>query len=329
MPLKDISYTLQDIEDSIDYGFSALKDTINYGFSALGEEVYQLHLDNVGTQAILNDILSCLLDKEAFKRELEYRRRQKEDQYRYLQASNQYSDAMKLTQRAIVEKDMGKAGAMLDEAMILFERANTQQEFHLQANFQLGYLYQIHKGNLETDILYYCRSIGEPYSSHNVRVARHLAHLYYCKEDYKKAFECMSDFVKHMEDIETFAVDLSKVYKQSWPVCIDALEQTLQKHTPLLRRCSKINSIQSLLHNERRFTATENFKESYSEIMVQLQEIKPDLRVLFDGARYATKIGNNKIAKNWLEKMYNYLPSNNAKRVILLEAMACEDFDNA
>jgi len=313
----------------ISYQLDDLRDTIGDGFSVLQGGIYQLHLDNLGTQSILNDILSCMLDKDAFKRELEVRRRREEERLHVLEASGQYHDAMKLTQRALIEKDQGKAGAMLDEAMILFERACIRQEFSLEAHFQLGYLNQIHKGNIEAAQTHYCKSLGEPYSSHNVRVVRHLAHLDYCQDHYNKALELMADLIKHMKDIDAFAADLTKVHKQPWPVCMDDLEQALQTHATLLKRCTKLDFICTLFHNERRFTATENFKESYSDIMLQLQEIKPDLKVLFDGARYAARMGNNKIAKDWLEQMHHRLSSLNSKRVMLLEAMACEDFDNA
>lgn len=316
--LEDISYQLDE-----------LKEVVVDGFSALEGGIYQLHLDNLGTQAILNDILSCILDKDAFKRELEARKRREEERLHVLETSGQYQDAMRLTQRALIENDQGKAGAMLDEAIMLFERACKHKRFSLQSHFQLGYLYQIHRGNLEVATTHYCESLGEPYSSHNVRVVRHLAHLDYCQEHYNKALERMADFVKHMKDIDAFAADLAKAHKQPWPVCMDALEQAFQTHAYLLKRCTILDSILTLFRNERRFTATENFKESYSDIIAQLQEIKPDLKVLFDGARYAARTGNNTIAKDWLEQMHHRLSSLNSRRVMLLEAMACEDFDNA
>jgi len=217
---------------------------------------------------------------------------------------------------------------MLDEAIILFGRASTHPEYSLQAHFQLGYLYQIHKGNLEAARTHYRKSLGEPYSSHNVRIVRHLAHIDYYHGNYDKAFEHMAIFVKHMKDIDALAADLTMVHKQPWPTCIDALEQSFKTHAPLLKRCSRLDSIHALFRNERRFTATENFKKSYSDIMSQLQEIRPNLIIYFEGARYAARVGNSKVAKNWIEQIHSRLTSLNARRVMLLEAMACEDFRN-
>ena len=42
----------------ISYQLDDLRDTIGDGFSVLQGGIYQLHLDNLGTQSILNDILS-------------------------------------------------------------------------------------------------------------------------------------------------------------------------------------------------------------------------------------------------------------------------------
>ena len=117
--LEDIAYSLDELRDTIAVGFSAVAD----GLSAVGEGIYQLHLDAVGTHARLDDILFCLVDKAGFQRELAARRARAEaDRARY-QASGEYADAMMLTKRALNDSDRGKAGARLDEAIVLFERA--------------------------------------------------------------------------------------------------------------------------------------------------------------------------------------------------------------
>ena len=104
------------------------------------------------------------------------------------------------------------------------------------------------------------------------------------------------------------------------------MEQVLIKHDSLLKRSNKLDTVKALFRDGRRFTATENFIENYSVIMGELQNIKPDLNVLFDGARYAAIMGNGKLAQLWLEKEYNYLTSLNARRLMLIEAQTCGDF---
>lgn len=313
--LKDISYQLDN-----------LNTTITDGLSNIDSGIYQLHLDNQGTQAILNDILLCLIDKDAFKRELEARRRYAEEQQHYYKANSEYCEAITLMQRALTEGDIGKSGPMLDEAIVLFKGASSNHNFKLQAHFQLGYLYQIHEGNLEEAAKHYSLSLGEPYSAHNIRVLRHLSHIDYLQNYYDKAFERMADVVKYMENIETLASDLAEVYPLQWPNCIDVLEQVLIKHDSLLKRSNKLDTVKALFRDGRRFTATENFIKNYSVIRGELQNIKPDLNVLFDGARYAARMGNDKLARELLEKEYNRLTSLNARRLMLIEGQTCGDF---
>lgn len=313
--LNDISYRLDN-----------LTDTISGGISVISDRIYQLHLDNIGTQSVLDDILLCLVDKESYKRELESRRRRAKEQYRILKASGQYRDAMTLTQRALRENNQGKACAMLDEAIILFERASQNHEYGLDAHFQLGYLLQIHKGDLDEAKKHYYLSLGEPYSAHNIRVLRHLSHLDYLQDHYDKALERMADVVNYTEIIESFANDLAKVYSLEWPNCIDALERVLKKNNSLLNRSNNLNTVQAFFSDGRRFTATENFKQNYSAIMDELQNIKPDINIFFDGARYAAKMGDGRLARLWLEKKYNTMTSLNAKRLMLIEARSCGDF---
>lgn len=320
--LKDISYQLDRLDNKLD----KLNTTIDDGLSNINSGIYQLHLDNQGTQAILNDLLSCMLDKDAFKRELEARRRYAGERQHYYKADSEYRNAITLTQRALNEVNIGKSAAMLDEAMVLFQRASSNHNFELQAHFQLGYLYQIHEGNLEEAAKHYSLSLGEPYSSHNIRVLRHLSHIDYLQNHYDKAFERMADVVKYMESIETLADDLAEVYSQQWPNCIDALEQVLIKHDSLLKRSNKLNTVKALFRDGRKFTATENFMNNYRVIKGELQNIKPDLNVLFDGARYAAITGNGKLARLWFEKGYNCLTSLNARRMMLIEAQTYGDF---
>lgn len=318
---------ISQLED-ITYQLDKLYTTITDGLSNIDSGIYQLHLDNQGTQAYLNDILLCLIDKDEFKRELEARRRYAEERQHYYKANSEYCDAITLTQRALNEVNIGKSAAMLDEAMILFERASKNQNFKLQSHFQLGYLYQIHEGNLEEAAKHYSLSLGEPYSAHNIRVLRHLSHIDYLQNYYDKAFERMADVVKYMENIETLGSDLAEVYslQLQWPGCMDALEQVLNKHDSLLKRNNKLSTVKALFLDGLKHKATENFMDNYPVIKGELQNIKPDLNVLFDGARYAARMGNDKLARELLEKEYNRLTSLNARRLMLIEGQTCGDF---
>ena len=324
--LKDISFQFDYNLDRLDNKLDELNTTMDDGLSNINSGIYQLHLDNYGIQATLGDILLCISDKEAYKRELEVRRRHAEERRHYYKANSEYSDAITLTQRALNEGKIGKSAAMLDEAMVLFERASNNHNFELQAHFQLGYLYQIHKGNLKDAAKHYSHSLGEPYSAHNIRVLRHLSHIDYLQNCYSKALERMSAIVKYMENIETLVDDLAEVYPLQWPNCIDALGQVLIKHDSLLKRSNKLDTVKALFRDGRRFTATENFIENYSVIVGELQNIKPDLNVLFDGARYAARIGDGKLARLWLEKEYKSLTTLKARRFMLIEARTCGDF---
>ena len=333
--LDDLSGAVDRLTDAVNnnsFEVGRLNDSVVEGFNQLHHDNTQLHRDNIGSQAILNDILSCLVDKEAFQRELGRRRQREIEHHRHLEARSDYSDALQLTRRALEERsaDENKVAAMLDEAMILFENASHDEAFALQANFQLAYLWQVHKQNFKAAAAHYERSLGEPYSPHNVRALRHLAHAEYRQDQLERALERMVNVINHIQAIEALARDLAEAHAtESWQRRTDLLEAALQMPNGLLRRCSSFNAIQELFLRGRKFTATEAFTGNYDHVRKNLAEITPDLQVFFDGAKYAARLGLNSSAKEYLENLHNRLATPNARRIMLAEAMACEDFENA
>src|SRR5205085_543762 len=147
------------------------------------------------------------------------------------EASGVYSDAMDLTKRALNESNLGKARAMLDEAIALFNLASVHPEFALAAHFQLGYLAQMHQHDIDSAYMHYEKALGPGYSSHYVRTTRHLAHLDYLCERPDKALARLQDLIAHDDSITAFARDLATVKDQPWDnnACIDGLEQALER----------------------------------------------------------------------------------------------------
>ncbi|MHB1157317.1 MAG: tetratricopeptide repeat protein [Phycisphaerales bacterium] len=316
---------LQDVH----YAINDLKEAVVDGFAEAQRSLYQLHLDNVGIQSVLSDILSCMLDKEEFKRELQRRKDAELVAHHYWEAKNEYTDALELTKRALAESNRGKASAMLDEALHLFIRAAKENTLALNANFQIGYLYQTYKSDLDAAAAYYDKSLGTPYSPHNVRTLLHLAHVHYCKGKFDLSCKLMTDLVKHMNRLDDFALALKRVAQTDWPTCMDALEETFATYADVLPRSTTLSSITAWFQKDRRFTATENFMANFTSIECELHRLRPDFKVLFDGSRYAARCGDTSTARAYLQDIYERLPNDNARRVMILEAIANPDLQNA
>lgn len=177
--IENISFALDALRDEIAAGFSAVVEGVARVDQTLHQGFYQLHLDALGTHARLDDILSCLLDKDSFQQELAARRAVAEVRHARYQASSVFADAMNLTKRALNESNIAKAGAMLNEAIVLFGRASLHADFALEAHFHLGYLEQQHRRNINAAYEHYNEALGPVYSPHFVRTSRHIAHLDY------------------------------------------------------------------------------------------------------------------------------------------------------
>ena len=177
--LENLSFSLDELGDAIAGGFFRIAEGLSRVDNTLYQGFYQLHIDALGTHIRLDDILSCLVDKEAFKRELAARHAADDAQRARYKASGVYADAMTLTKRALNEINPGKARAMLNEAIALFGQASVHAEFALEAHFQLGYLAHLHQRDIGSAYGHYEKALGPSYSPHFVRTSRHLAHLDY------------------------------------------------------------------------------------------------------------------------------------------------------
>ncbi len=336
--VKNISFSLDELRDTIAGGFSEIaeglswvNDTLLRVDDTLHRGFYRLHIDALGTHDRLDDILSCLVDKEAFKRELAARRAATEARRAQYEASGVYSDAMALTKRALNESNLGKARAMLNEAIALFGQASAHPEFALEANFQLGYLAERHHRDIGSAYAHYEKALGPSYSAHYVRTMRHLAHLDYLGEQHDKALARLHDLIAHDDSITAFARDLAIVKDLPWDdnACIDGLERALERHEPLLKLCNRMSDVRRQFHDRRRFSATEHFLESYPLIEAEIRLLRPDWRVYYDGARYAVNAGRAELALPWIKHCYNAQPTLNARRFFLIEAIAEEDLRDA
>jgi tetratricopeptide (TPR) repeat protein len=327
--LQRISFSLNELRDTIVDGFTGVREELSRVDETVKQGFYQLHVDTLGTHARLDDILSCLVDKEKFQRELAIRDAVAAAQYARYKASGVYADALTLVKRALNDSDMGKAGAMLDEAIALLNQASLHSEFALEAHFQLGYLAQMHQHDLSSAYEHYEKALGQVYSAHYVRAARHLAHLDYSNGCYAQAFARLHDVTQHDRAIMAFTSDLAKVHAQGWPDCIQGLENALDDHTTLLEQCSQLANVRKQFADQRRFSATERFKDSYSVIVTELRTLRPDVRVYYDAARYAIKAGHSDFALPWIRRCHDSQPTLNARRAFLLEAMADPDLRDA
>jgi len=329
--IENFSLALDNLRDEIATGFSAVAEGVARVDQTLHQGFYQLHLDELGTHARLDDILSCLLDKDSFQRELAARRAAEEARYARYKTSGVFADAMTLTKRALNESNIAKAGAMLNEAIALFSRASLHADFALESHFQLGYLEQQHRRNINAAYEHYGKALGPAYSPHFVRTIRHLAHLDYLTDRPAEALARLQVLIAHDDAITAFARDLEIANEQPWDndACILALEGALARHKPLLEHCARLSSVQRQFDDQRRFSATERFMESYSLIMQELHVLRPDLRVYYDTARYAIKAGQSALALPWIKHCHDAQPTVNARRAFLLEAMTDEDLRHA
>jgi tetratricopeptide (TPR) repeat protein len=323
--LENVSFSLDELRDTIADGFAGTAE----GLWRIEEGVYQLHIDTLGTHARLDDILSCMLDKEGFERELAARRALAAAKWARYEASGIYSDAMNLVKRALNESDVGKAGAMLDEAIALFDRVSLHADFALDAHFQLGYLAHLYQRDLDSAYEHYGKALGQLYSSHYVRTARHLAHLDYLSGRHTTALSRLHDVITHDHAITAFTSDLARVNDQPWPDCIQGLENALARHKPLLQHCARLGAVRRLFDDRRRFSATERFKESYFIIQTELRALRPDVRIYYDGARYAVRAGHSELATPWIRHCCDAQPTLNARRAFLLDAMTDHDLRHA
>jgi len=328
--LENIRFSLDELRDAIVAGFTGVAEGLSRVDDTLHQGFYQLHVDALGTHARLDDVLSCLVDRQAFERELARRSAVAGALRARYEASGIYSDAMTLAKRALNESDIGKAGAMLSEAIALFGQASLHNEFSLDAHFQLGYLAHLHQRDLVSAYEHYGKALGPLYSSHYVRTTRHLAHLDYLSGRHAAALARLHDVITHDEAITAFTSDLARVYDQpSWPIRIQELVDAIARHEPLLERCARLAAVRVQFADQRRFSATERFTESYPIILAELRALRPDVRVYYDGARYAIGAGCPELAMPWIRHCYEAQPTLNARRAFLLEAMADPDLRHA
>ncbi|MEO5960660.1 MAG: hypothetical protein ABIR80_16225, partial [Opitutaceae bacterium] len=159
--------------------------------------------------------------------------------------------------------------------------------------------------------------------------ARHLAHLDYLRDRHEAAFARLRDLIAHDEAITAFAADLQQVNDRPWPGCIDDLEHAFDRHSPLLQSCRRLSELRTQFSGQRRFSATERFKESYNEITAELRQLRPDLQVYFEAARYAVRAGQGELTTPWLKHVHDSQPDLDARRAFLLEAMANKDLRDA
>jgi hypothetical protein len=325
--LADISISLDDLRTEIAAGLSALGEALGVVDDTLHRGFYQLHCDELGTHARLDDLLLLMSDKEGYYRELAARDSVRRARYALYNASSEYSDAMALTRKALNERNFAKAGAMLDEAVVLFRRASDHSDFALAAHFQLGYLAQQHERNIEAAYDHYNKALGAEYSSHFVRTARHLAHLDYLTGQKDRALNRMEELISHDVAISTLARDLRMANDQPWEdkACIRALKAALEVHGPLLARCARLSDVRRQFDDERCFTATEGFQKSHALILEELQTLRPEVWVYFDAARYAIRSVHSARAASWIKHSYGAQPTLKARRAFLVEAMADDD----
>ena len=305
---------------SVAEGLGSLDDTLRQG-------LYQLHLDECATHQRLDDLLLLIFDKEGYRRELATRQAAAEERRLLHVVSGQYSDAMTLTKRALNERDVAKASAMLDEAVVLLGRASRHTDFATHAHFQLGYLAQQHKQDFGGAYSHYEKALGPTFSPHYVRTVRHLAHLDYLSGDANKALDRMRYLVEYDAEITAFARDLAAARELPWEqnACILALRSALESNRPLLSRCANLALVLRQFDDQRSFSATECFMESYSVIESELRSLRPDLRTYFDAARYAAACGLSALAVSWLKHCLDGQTSLAARRLFLIEALADED----
>ncbi len=328
--LGDIATSLNELQDVIVAGFTGVAEGLGRIDSTLHGGFYQVHLDALGTQAILNDILSCLVDKEAFKRELARREAVAAAARARYAASGIYSDAMTLARGALNENDRGKAGAMLDEAILLFGRAATHEEFSLDAHFQLGYLAHMQSGDIAAAYSHFEKALGPAYSPHYVRTARYLAHLDYLRGRPGAGLERLHDIIQHDETITAFSNALANVNLQPWPNCQEVLQNTLDDFQALLGRCGHFYTVRGLFADGRRYSATQRFMESFDLIRSELHSLRPDPRVYYEAARYGIRSGVARdLALPWIRHCCAILPSMNARRAFLIESMSDPDLRDA
>jgi tetratricopeptide (TPR) repeat protein len=325
--LGRISQSLDDLRDEIAAGFSALSDGLAIVDDTLHRGFYQLHLDELGTHARLDDLLLLIYDKKGYQRELAARHSAAEAPRALYNASSEYFDAIVRTRQALNESNLAKAGAMLDEAVVLFRRASANPDFALDAHFQLGYLAQQHERNIEAAYEHYNKALGTDYSSHFVRAARHLAHLDYLTGQRTRALARMQELIAHDDAISTFAHDLQMANDQLWEdkACIRALKAALEAHGPLLARCARLSNVRRQFDDGRCFSATEGFRNSHSLIMEELRALRPEVRVYFDAARYAFGSVHSARVGSWIKHCYRAQPTLKARRAFLIESMADED----
>lgn len=325
--LGRISDSLDDLRDEVAAGFSAVSEGLATIDDTLRQGFYQLHLDAVGTHARLDDLVLLMYDKEAYRRELAARHDAAEARRSLHKVSNAYSDAMVLTKRALNESNFAKARAMLDEAVVMFSRASGHSDFALDAHFQLGYLAQQHECNFEAAYYHYDKALGPDYSSHFVRAARHLAHLDLLTGQKTKAMQRMEELIAHDNAVSAFARDLRMANEKPWEgnACILALKNALETHAPLLARCSRISDLRRQFDDRRSFSATERFMESYPDIVKELSALRPESRVYFDAARYASGSGCIALSVSWIKHCHDAQATLGARRAFLIEAMVDEE----
>ena len=328
--LENISLSIDKLRDEVAAGFGRMAEGLSELSTTLQQGLYQLHLNDLGTHARLDDLLLLTYDRAGYQRELAARSAAARARNDLFEASSDYSHAMKLTQRALNESIAPKAGAMLDEAIAVFGRACLHTQFAPEAHFQLGYLAQQHRHDVDSAYEHYEKALGPSYSPHFVRTSRHLAHLDYLTGRYDRALERLQDLVDHDDAIMGFAHDLQSASQLGWEddACIRGLEGALKRNAPLLQRCARLSHVRGQFDNHRRFSATEGFLESYPVLKKELLALRPDGRVYYDAARYAIKAGRSSLAVPWLKRCHDAQTTLNARRAFLIEAMADEDLRN-
>lgn len=301
-----------------------LASIVSYGLIGLGDNLDQLHADNMGTHALLTNIWKGV-DPVGYQREINAAYAREAARRRHQEISTEYREALKIVRDAAREENQSKAKLMFEEAVNCFDRACSESDLAIDAHLQLGTL-ALHKDqNLERTAYHFSHALGIPFSTHWVRVSQLLAQVEYRSGNLEAASRRLNHIVSHLKALEEIADGVLEIQQEpDWEKKRTLLERLFERHATTSSLSSSMSGLRRLLDRQRSFTALETIEKEADQMAREILRLRPDFGVLSDSARYEGALGNGIEARALIEKHYKLLEGNlHARRLMLVESISC------
>jgi hypothetical protein len=295
--------------------------------NSMRELKYAVEAGNLATQALLLEIWKGI-DPKSYLSAVEAQRKRDVERRHLAQINHEYRRAKTYYEQAMRETNQSKAAIMLREVEACFNRATQEVALQIDAHFELDHLLLLRDGNLDGSFRHFELALGEPYSEHWIRVSRMLAHVDYRRGNIQQAYDRISHLILHYENLGTLAEEILDIqHGDDWNRKEVKLKRMIQRYSNVISLSAAIQEIARSAVRDNYFSALNMIEENANSMAASVLNLRPDPIVLYDAARYSSRLGEFSRAKILLEKLCTVVWSDlNTRHFLLSEAMSCPDF---